>query len=49
MAREWSIDGFQFTEDGEEEYAINGIQINEDQAVAGDVAPSNLTLLGVGD
>ena len=38
MARQWFTEGVQVFEDGEEEFFIEGAQINEDQAAAvGDV------------
>ncbi|KKN09819.1 hypothetical protein LCGC14_1042920 [marine sediment metagenome] len=32
--REWLVDNTQVYESGEEEYFVNGVQINEDQAAA---------------
>jgi len=36
MAREIFTAGVQYTEDGEEEYFVQGVQVNEDQAAAAD-------------
>ncbi len=45
MAREIFVNGVQFTEEGEEEYFIWGLQVNEDQPAAGDgIFPGPISL-----
>lgn len=34
MARQWFAEGVQVFEEGEEEYFVEGVQFNEDQAAA---------------
>ncbi len=47
--RQWFAEGVQVFETGEEEYFVEGVQLNEDQAAAPPAGTTSfLPLLGVG-